>query len=134
MRHLKWRMAATVAVLLAAEVDRIGARKIYYQTWAYRQKGASMHEGLVRAYGQLAEVTRGGVAPVGEAIRRVRQEKPELELYAEDGSHPSQLGSYVAALVIYRAVFGDGPQATAGGGRLADATRVWLERIVTSDV
>jgi uncharacterized protein DUF4886 len=115
--------------LLVAEVDQAGARKVYYQTWAYRHEGDGMHSGLVRAYGQLAEVTRGEVAPVGEAFRKVRREKPELELYADDGSHPSKLGSYVAAMVIYGTLFGDGPRGTEGEVKLSEHTRAWLEQM-----
>lgn len=47
-----------------------------------------------------AEAVGAGCIPVGVAWSRVRTERPDIELYAADGSHPSYAGSYLAAAVI----------------------------------
>lgn len=44
-------------------------------------------------------------APVGMVWKRVRAERPYQSLYWPDGSHPSVLGSYLAANVIFSTLF-----------------------------
>lgn len=44
-------------------------------------------------------------APVGWAWYRVITQRPDLQLYDRDGSHPSFLGSYLGACVYYVMVF-----------------------------
>jgi hypothetical protein len=39
--------------------------------------------------------------PAGEAWRAAWRRDPELKLYGKDGFHPSILGSYLAALVVF---------------------------------
>ena len=45
------------------------------------------------------------VSPVGVAWEIVRRERPDIELYVKDGSHPSDAGSYLAAAVGYLTLF-----------------------------
>ena len=45
------------------------------------------------------------LSPVGVAWEIVRQERPDIELYVKDGSHPSDAGSYLAAAVGYLTLF-----------------------------
>lgn len=45
------------------------------------------------------------LSPVGIAWEIVRQERPDIELYVKDGSHPSDAGSYLAAAVGYLTLF-----------------------------
>ena len=46
-----------------------------------------------------------GLSPVGVAWEIVRRERPDIELYVKDGSHPSYAGSYLAAAVGYLTLF-----------------------------
>ena len=45
------------------------------------------------------------LSPVGVAWEIVRRERPDIELYVRDGSHPSDAGSYLAAAVGYLTLF-----------------------------
>ena len=45
------------------------------------------------------------LSPVGVAWEIVRRERPDIELYVKDGSHPSDAGSYLAAAVGYLTLF-----------------------------
>ena len=84
---------------------------VLYATWG-RNEGneklaelgltrAEMTEGLSRAYRRAAELYGMQVAEVGRAFL----EFPERDaLYVEDGSHPSALGSAIAARVIWQTV------------------------------
>ena len=53
----------------------------------------------------MAEKLGVGISPVGIAWGIVRRERPEIELYVKDGSHPSNSGSYLAAAVGYLSIF-----------------------------
>ena len=49
------------------------------------------------------------VCPVGAVWRYLREGEYDLDLYAEDGSHPSLVGSYVAGLSFYTTLFQKDP-------------------------
>ena len=53
----------------------------------------------------MAQQLGVGLSPVGIAWEIVRRERPEIELYVKDGSHPSYTGSYLAAAVGYLTLF-----------------------------
>ncbi|MEZ4393935.1 MAG: hypothetical protein R3A48_22920 [Polyangiales bacterium] len=109
-----------------AEVIRgAGARPVYFATWARREGDAvygqawsggsfaAMSQRLDNAYRLVAMNTDGEVAPVGARWAAAVRQRPELNLYDADGSHPSLAGSYLAACVIYRAVTGRAVAAEA---------------------
>lgn len=53
----------------------------------------------------MAQELGVGLSPVGVAWEIVRRERPDIELYVKDGSHPSYAGSYLAAAVGYLSIF-----------------------------
>ena len=53
----------------------------------------------------MAQQLGVGLSPVGIAWEIVRRERPDIELYVKDGSHPSYTGSYLAAAVGYLTLF-----------------------------
>ena len=54
---------------------------------------------------QIANQMNIKVAPVGWAWYKVIQDRPEIELYALDGAHPSFSGSYLNACVYFVMIF-----------------------------
>lgn len=89
--------------LFAPKIRRAGAIPVLYLTWARRSKPEAQAE-LDYAYATPARELKARVAPVGRAWLTVRTQKPELELFAADGSHPSLAGSYLAACVLLNTV------------------------------
>ena len=85
---------------LDAKVDALGAEPVLYMTWA-KKRFPGQTEGLARAYDDIGRELEAPVAPVGVAWGRVRAERPDLELFDPDGSHPSSAGTYLAACVLY---------------------------------
>jgi len=63
-----------------------------------------MQSRINRSYLTMAQDNRALVAPVGEAWRIVREEQPDIALYA-DNSHPNPTGTYLAACVFYATLF-----------------------------
>lgn len=92
---------------LADVVSGTGARLILYETWA-RQAQPARQDSISAGYRRAAERSGAQVVPVGRLWSRLR---PTVEaaggtLYDADGSHPSALGSYVAAAAFYTALYG----------------------------
>jgi hypothetical protein len=53
------------------------------------------------SYRTAAEDVGGILLPAGDAWVAAWRQDPGLRLYGSDGFHPTELGSYLAALVIY---------------------------------
>lgn len=95
------------------------AKVIFYMTWGHKygcQKPwkdnypmgnnyEGMQERLITSYLEMAYDNDARCAPVGMAWREIRRTHPELQLYKPDCSHPSALGSYLVANVIYTTMF-----------------------------
>ena len=81
---------------------------------AYTYEG--MQERIKTSYLEMTYRNNGWCAPVGMVWQRVRKERPDYQLYTSDCSHPSPLGTYLAANVIYTTLFGQPYQTdfTAG--------------------
>jgi len=96
------------AELWANEIRKHHATPVFYLTWA-RKATPEDQAALNYAYIRAAKNTHSLVAPVGLAWARIRQRDPTIDLYYRDGSHPSPAGSYLAACVIYAAIFQQDP-------------------------
>ena len=94
------------------------AKVVYYMTWGHKygfredmpdypmiNTYEGMQERLITTYLEMTYANDGICAPVGMAWRTVRHERPNLILYKDDSYHPSKLGSYLAANVIFTTMF-----------------------------
>ena len=91
---------------------------VFYMTWG-RENGDAlncpnypfmctydgMQQGLRNTYLYLATMNDAHVSPVGVAWKNVRDTQPQIDLYVDDGSHPSVAGTYLAACVFYCTFF-----------------------------
>lgn len=91
-----------------AEIKKAGAKPVFYLTWA-RKAAPRDQDALNYAYVSAARETHSIVAPVGFAWASVRKRYPAIELFYEDGSHPSAAGSYLAACTLYATLFRRSP-------------------------
>jgi hypothetical protein len=78
------------------ETQTSGAKPYLYMTWARKNDPASQAN-IVTAFQGFAKATGARVIPVGLAWAQFRRLRPEIDLYEPDGSHPSIIGSYLAA-------------------------------------
>lgn len=91
---------------------------IFYMTWGHKngcqEEVANypfittydgMQERLKTSYLEMAYQNNAWCAPVGMAWQRVRSEHPDYVLYSPDCTHPSLLGSYLAANVIFSTLY-----------------------------
>jgi hypothetical protein len=102
----------SAAVEMAKAIRDTGAIPVFYLTWA--KKAVPEDQAMLNnAYFRAAKETKSIVAPVGVAWADVRSKDPSLELYIEDGSHPTPAGTYLAACVFYATLFGRSPEGLA---------------------
>jgi len=91
---------------LQAVIAAAGAETVLYMTWARRS--APETQGLLTdSVNGIAKEIGAVVAPAGTAWQQVLQAHPEMTLHAADGSHPTLAGSFLAACVLYGAIFQD---------------------------
>jgi len=96
------------ARLFDAEIRQAGARTVLFAAWT-RKIGPDLQPRAAQTYDALAAELGALVAPVGAAWAEALARRPELELYAPDGSHAAPLGGHLAASVFSRVLFGRGP-------------------------
>jgi hypothetical protein len=102
------------ARLFGQEIHKTRAQIVLYLTWARREAPPEDQAMLDHAYAEMARELGATLAPVGLAWQAVRKERPDLDLYYEDGSHPSPAGSYLAAAVLHATLLGRNPQGLPG--------------------
>ena len=90
---------------------------IYYMTWGHKygcidktgyepaQHYTTMQERLKTTYLEMAHMNNSWCAPVGMAWKKIRDEHPDYQIYEDDCTHPSVLGSYLAANVIFTTIY-----------------------------
>jgi hypothetical protein len=96
------------ARLFDAEIKKAGAKTIFYLTWA-RQNAPEKQALLTDAYQKISKELNAIVAPVGVAWEIALKKNPQLALHIQDKSHPSPMGSYLAACVFYATIFRKSP-------------------------
>src|SRR5882762_241656 len=90
------------------EVRRVGARTALYMVWPQASRSADF-EGVRLSYSGAADEIGGLLLPAGDAWRAAWRRDSRLALYGPDGFHPSAIGTYLAALVIYQRISGRSP-------------------------
>ena len=94
---------------IAAAARSGGARLVLFSTWPRAETPRSL-AALHNASVGVAKEVGATVAPVGLVWDRLGGDSCQvLHLYAGDGSHPAYDGTYVAAVVLIRAIVGKMP-------------------------
>jgi hypothetical protein len=93
----------------AEEIARVGARTALYMVWPDQSRFFDF-DGVSDSYSTAAQSVGGLLFPAGEAWRSAWARDGNLALYGPDGFHPSLLGSYLAALVMYEQLADEDPR------------------------
>jgi hypothetical protein len=134
-----YEASVTAAGALATKIHGRGAKVVFLMTWGRRtgddQNSArfsdfsTMQGHLESGYRALADAARAAgaetlIAPVGRGFAEVWQQEDQRgdpldpeglfwRLYDGDGSHPSLLGSYLAACVLTSSMLGIDPRTVS---------------------
>lgn len=120
---------------------------LFYMTWG-RENGdqnncanwppVCTYEGmdslLNLRYRMMAELNEGYVAPVGAVWKHIRENHPIIDLYANDGSHPSPTGSYAAACTFYSIIFEKDPNLIQFNYNVSDSIAALIKEAVSVTV
>lgn len=98
------------------KANNIQTKIIFFMDWA--MEDGVYWKGVIYTYDEFQDKIYEGtlqfcddlkfmIAPIGEAWRSIRNNYPDIELYASDGSHPSLAGSYLGACVYFAEIFID---------------------------
>ena len=72
--------------------------------WPSRSRRGDF-EGVSQSYRAAAKAVGGLLLPAGDAWRSAWAIDERLALYSPDGLHPSNAGTYLAAVVTYQLIF-----------------------------
>jgi hypothetical protein len=92
----------------AERIRAAGGRPAVYMVWPELVR-AHVWDAVTTNHRDAARTVDGILIPVGEAIRAMVRDHPDLEVLGVDGFHPSLTGSYLAALVMYGQLTGHSP-------------------------
>ena len=127
---------------LVAMTRANGAIPIFFITWAHRdgwpESGLRTYEDMQfqvdDGYLGIARELGAVSAPVGVAWLMAGRGDSQLDLWQADGSHPSVLGTYLAACVFYATVFRETPEGLKYSAGLPQATAGALQSIASDAV
>jgi hypothetical protein len=124
------------ARVLVRDIRNIDATPIFFETWAHRdgwpenglQNYESMQYQIDNGYLGIAQELNVTVASVGFAWMTVRRQDPQLDLWQDDGSHPTEQGTYLAACVFYSVIFRQSPEGLTFTAQLPKETAQLLQK------
>jgi hypothetical protein len=117
------------AQTLSGKAEAAGAVPMLFMTWAHKDGEPtagmptyeSMQQQIDAAYIEIAQQLHVPVAPVGYTWYMVRHDHPEISMWQDDGIHPTQAGTYLAACVFYASIFRQSPEGLSFHGGVSDA-------------
>lgn len=100
--------------LLSEKIRLNGATPVLYATWAYQRGGKQlqafgmdydkMYREMYEVYHEAAEQNGALIADVGKRFYEIADQQ---DIFAEDGCHPNEMGSQIAAQVIADVILAD---------------------------
>jgi len=111
---VKVTIPLTLAEVATGVEKKVNAKLVLYETWA-REQAPATQDSLTHVYRKAAADVGATIAPVGEVWSAFRAQEGSVppgahsKLFRDDGSHPSPVGTYVAATVLYQTLYGKSP-------------------------
>lgn len=126
-----------------------GGCSVFLMTWAYRDgydlsemgldtqaTREEMQTQLSKSYTAIADELDALLCPAGIAFMRSIAQHPDIDLWdEEDGQHPSEAGSYLAACCMYATIYNESPVGLTYLAENLDAdTAAKLQQIASDTV
>jgi hypothetical protein len=127
---------------LISSIRNQGARPLFYLTWGRRdgwpENGmptfATMQSAIDDGYLAIAADQRAAIAPVGDAWSTLVNGSNRIALWQEDGSHPTEAGTYLAACVFYATIFRESPVGLGYHAKLSVETAASIQSVAAATV
>jgi hypothetical protein len=110
-------------------IAQAGARPALYSVWPTSDRQFDF-PGVLTSYRLAAESVSGMLLPAGQAWLEAWSVDPSLPLYASDGLHPSTMGTYLAALVVFQRLYNRSPVGVQDVARVGGAAMSWPVTVV----
>lgn len=102
---------------LNKKITANGSQTMLFMTWGYKDGDKEdgfptfedMSVGIKKGYMGIARELSIPVSPVGMAFQRAREEDKDIDLWADENSHPTVEGTYLAACVFYAEIYKKSP-------------------------
>ncbi|PAU73905.1 SGNH/GDSL hydrolase family protein [Halomonas salipaludis] len=93
-----------------AAIKASGAQTVLYMTPAYNEYHSNfdpeMQDKVDELYTRVGNEVDALVIPAGLAFAKAYEQRPDIELHVDyDGSHPTPLGSYLAAATVFATLY-----------------------------
>ena len=127
---------------LVKQIRDTGSTPLFFLTWAHRDGSAgygmpsyeSMQNQINNGYFGIARELNVTVVPVGSAWMAAVRAHPELTLWQNDGSHPTEEGTYLAACVFYATIFKESPVGLKYRAGLSKDAATTLQTVASKTV
>jgi hypothetical protein len=105
-------------------IDAHGAQTILFLPWPARDS-SFYFPAVIESYRFTADSIGVILAPAGEAWLAAWAEDPTLPFYGPNGYYPSEMGSYVAALVVFQRIYGRSPVGVQSAAIVNGRAQAW---------
>jgi len=129
------RFRETVIRFSKLIADR-GGKTALYMTHAYVKPNKKASPGNIRLtedlYVSIGNEVGALVIPVGLAFEEAYRRRPDIGLQQDyDGSHPTLIGTYLAACTVYASIYGKSPVGNSYDyfGRIDKDTALFLQQV-----
>ncbi len=127
---------------LVGRIRKVGATPLFFETWARRDGWPEnamptyeiMQNQVKLGYAEIAHELLVRVVPAGDAWQSALKQDPSLALWQEDGIHPTEAGTYLAACVFYAVIFKESPEGLSYRGNLSKAIVQELQAVAAKKV
>ena len=94
----------------------------------------AMQKKISTAYFKAGKNNQARILPVGLAYSKIKQQDQALfeSLYKKDGSHPSEIGAYVASSVFWAGLTGKDPTTIKWRGRIEKSKAIRIRQAAQS--
>ena len=117
-----------------------GTRLALYMTHAYvppdERFKINMISDISSLYIEASKKNDLVVIPVGIGFKNAYEAKPNIKLHNIDGTHPSLLGTYLAACIVFGVLYGESPEGLEYNyyGKISDQDRIFIQKIAQSTI
>lgn len=136
-------LPALEKIMRAIRRNNSRTKILLFMTWGYRNgfkldpntdTYEEMTLAIKRKMLELKKKYRVPIVPVGMAWRDSRNKRADLPLYVEDGAHPNENGSYLAACTFFSAIFNESSVGSAYYHNLSPELCFYLQSVASKNV
>jgi uncharacterized protein DUF4886 len=114
-------------------IRKNGARPVLFMSWAYKDR-PQMTAQLAEQYTIAGNNNDALVIPAGLAFAKAIAKRPDLEFHQPDKTHPSLIGTYLAANTVYAALYRKSPVGNKYLAGIDPATAQFLQTVAWDTV